>query len=91
VRAYRKSGGAVGSPSWFAVDHCRLEGNPEAHLELPHLAVRLQAVDNAVPAAVNAVIGISIDGMVEYIEELRLELSFDLLSDREILKDGHVG
>ena len=73
------------------VDCCRLEGNPEPDLELPHLAVGFQAVDNAVPAAINGATGIGIDGMVEHIEELRLELSLDLLSDREVLEDGHVG
>ena len=88
----RKSGGAIGSPRFFHGSRPRLEGDPEAKLQLSHLAVAFQAVDNAGPGAVNAgVTGQVIDGMVEHVEELRLELSLDVLSNREVLKDGHVG
>ena len=68
----------------------RLERNPEAELHLPHLAVGLQAADDAVSAAVNTAVGIAVDGMVEHIEELRLELRVNPLGDGEVLKDGHV-
>ena len=83
-------GEPLAPPGSIVVDYCRLEGNPEAHLELPHLAIGLQTADNAVPAAVNAGIGIAIYRVVEHIEELRLELCFDLLGDGEVLEDGHV-
>src|SRR5579859_1129259 len=87
----KKSGGAVGSPRLVSlVDASGLEGNPEAHLELPHLAVGLQAVDNAISAAVNAAAGIGIDRVVEHVKELRLELSFDPFRDGEVLEDRHV-
>ena len=68
----------------------RLERNPEAELQLPHLAVGLQTADNAISAAINTGVGIAIDGVVEHIEELRLELRFDPLRDGEVLEDGHV-
>src|SRR5450755_603079 len=88
----KKIWGSRSAPPWFiSVDGCGLEGDPEAHLELPHLAVCLQAVDDAVPAAVNATAGIGIDWMVKHIEELRLELSLDSLRNHEVLEDRHVG
>src|SRR6202049_3275011 len=68
----------------------RLERNPEAELHLPHLAVGLQAADDAVSAAVNTAVGIAIDGVVEHIEEFRLELRVNPLGDGEVLEDGHV-
>src|ERR1700694_846877 len=86
----KKTGEAVGSPRMVCCCWPRLERDPHAELKLPHLAVGLQAADNAVSAAVNTAVGIGIDGMVEHIEELRLELSLDPLRDGEVLEDGHV-
>ena len=68
----------------------RLERNPEAELQLPHQAVGLQAGDQPATTAINAPVGICIDGMIEHIEEFRLELGVDPLSDREVLEDGHI-
>src|SRR5437588_7470212 len=68
----------------------RLERNPEADLHLPHLAIGLQAADNPVSAAINTGVGIGVYGMIEHIEELRLELCVNPLGDGEVLEDGHV-
>ena len=69
----------------------QLERNPEAELQLTHRRVRLYVGDNPVAGAVNAVAGTVEDGMVEHVEELRLELSLDPLRDGEVLKDRHIG
>src|SRR5207249_4872328 len=50
-----------------------------------------QTGDDSSAGAVNASVArIRVNRMVEDVEELRLELSLDALSDGEILKEGHV-
>src|SRR5260370_42571499 len=72
---------------------CRwgLERNPEAELHLPHQAVCFQAGDQPAAAAINATVGIGIDGMIEHVKEFRLELGMNSLRDRKVLEDRHVG
>ncbi len=57
---------------------------------MPHQAVGLQAGDQPATAAINATVRIAIDGMIEHIEEFRLELRVNPLRDREVLEDRHV-
>src|SRR5258708_14332176 len=96
-----KTGGAVGSPRMVGCCRFRLERNPEAELQLPHQAVGLQAGNQTAvmsnrpsylidAVAVNATVGIAVYGMVEHVEELRLELCVNPLGDGEVLEDGHV-
>ncbi len=68
----------------------RLERHPEAELQLPHQAVGLQAGDQTAAAAINTTVGIAIDGVIEHVEEFRLELCVNPLGDGEVLEDGHV-
>ena len=86
--ATRKCGGAVGSPMLDQGLRLRLEGNAEAQLHLPHHAVGLQSGDDPGACAINAKIARKrIYGMVEDVEELRLELSLNSLGDGEVLEE----
>ena len=70
----KKFGGSrFGSPHNGSSCRLRLEGNPGTELYLSHQAVGLQAGDQpAATGAINATVGIAIDGMIEHIEEFQL-------------------
>ena len=57
---------------------------------MPHQAVGFQAGDQTTAAAINATVGIAINGMIEHVEELRLELRVHPLRNGEVLENGHV-
>ena len=69
----KKFGGAISAPPEKG-SFCRLqlERDPRTELYLPHQAVGLQASDQPATAAINATVGIAIDGMIEHIEEFQL-------------------
>ena len=75
----------------------RLEINPHTQLELTHLDVAFQGIDDSGGGIVDGRAGSSlvdiecVDRVVEDVEELRSELSFHSLRNAEGLEEGHVG
>src|SRR5882762_1498229 len=67
--SHETTGEAFGFPRMISCCRLRLERNPRTELDLPHQTVGLQSFDEAAICAVNATIGIAINGMIEHIEE----------------------
>lgn len=76
---------------FISANGCGSESDPHTELQLTHEAVRFEACNQPAAAAINANVRIGINGMIEHIEEFRLELRVNPLGDGEVFEDGHVG
>ena len=71
--AQKNGGSRRGSPQEVRFYRLRLERNARTELNLPHQAVGFQSGNQPTTlGAINATVGISIDGMVEHIEKFQL-------------------